>query len=154
MKDELVDDIVLRFARAAGKYRSLEEKPIALADGTRVFGSEMHMAVAVGEGLATTATALAHLCGVTKGAVSQTVKKLEAKGILRREAAQGDEKTLLLALTDKGRELYRLHERLHGANRPMFDRIRRKYDLRRLAEIREFLEDVERLLDAAGRGSA
>ena len=28
MKDELVDDIVRKFARAAGKYGSLEEKPI------------------------------------------------------------------------------------------------------------------------------
>jgi DNA-binding MarR family transcriptional regulator len=153
MKADLVEDIVLRFARVAGKYRSLEDRPLTLPDGTRVFGSEMHMAVAVGEGRAATATELARLYGVTKGAVSQAVKRLEAKGILRRETAEGDEKTRVLSLTAKGRELQRLHERLHGASRPLFDRFLRKYDLRRLNEIREFLEDAEELVEAAGGGT-
>jgi DNA-binding MarR family transcriptional regulator len=117
----LVDDLVRRFARAAGKYRALEETPIKLASGISVFGSEMHMAAAIGEGAAQTAMDLASLFGVSKGAVSQAVTKMESKGWVKREYAPGNDKTKLLSLTSSGRTPVRLHERLHGANRPMFE---------------------------------
>jgi len=147
MKEELADEVVARFLRVAGKYQGLEKRPLVMAGGKTVHASELHMAVAIGEGRARTATELAALFGVTKGAVSQAVKKLEAKGLLARAYGDGNEKTRLLSLTEEGRGLPALHERLHGKNMPLFGSIKKRYTTARMRGILEFLLDAERLID-------
>lgn len=49
--------------------------------------------------------ALARYLGSTKGTVSQTVKSLEAKGLVRKQAAGADHRGIALFLTDAGKAL-------------------------------------------------
>ena len=58
-------------------------------------------------------TGLAELLGVTKGAVSQIVKKLEDKGMITKEADPDNLSRLVLGLTPKGETAYIGHERIH-----------------------------------------
>jgi DNA-binding MarR family transcriptional regulator len=58
-------------------------------------------------------TELADLAGVTKGAISQVVSKLEKKGAVRRYKSEGNEKEVLVELTDKGREIYERHQKVN-----------------------------------------
>ena len=51
--------------------------------------------------------ALAEFLGQTKGTVSQTVKVLEAKGLIRKTADAVDRRMVHLGLTDRGMELVR-----------------------------------------------
>jgi DNA-binding MarR family transcriptional regulator len=148
MKDELSRELADRFTRVAGKYASLDKIPLRLANGKAVYASEMHMAIAIGEGRASTATDLASIFGVTKGAVSQAVKRLEAKGLIERKRGEGDAKTRLLSLTAEGMELPALHASAHGKNAKLFEGLERKYTIPRMKEIIDFLGDAESLLDA------
>jgi len=143
-----VERIAGLFVRAAEMYRLIEETPILMGDGTTVYGSEMHMAVAIGDGRAGTATELCELFGVTRGAVSQAVNRLEEKGILRRAASKEDAKKLLIGLTAKGRRLRALHAELHGRNSGAVERTAEKFGPERLAVIEEFLSDLLPLLES------
>jgi DNA-binding MarR family transcriptional regulator len=148
MNDGHIERIAYLFVHAAEKYRRIEETPIRMDDGTTVYGSEMHLAVAIGDGRARTATDLCELFGVTRGAVSQAVNRLEEKGILRRKPSTEDAKKLLIELTAKGRRLNALHAKLHGDNAAAVAAAAEKYGPERLAIIEEFLADLGPLLDA------
>lgn len=49
---------------------------------------------------------LAKLLGITRSAVSQMVKKLEAKGVVRRVPDSRDKKIAYIELSDKARSIY------------------------------------------------
>lgn len=49
---------------------------------------------------------LAERLGLTRSAISQTVGKLEKKGIIRREADEKDKKIAYIRLTEKAKALY------------------------------------------------
>jgi DNA-binding MarR family transcriptional regulator len=148
MKDELARELASGFSRVARKHQSLERKPLALPNGKTVYASEMHMAVAIGEGHASTGTELAALFGITKGAVSQELKKLEAKGLIQRTYMEGDGKTRVLSLTAEGEGIPALHERLHGRNVPIFEGMKKRYTAADMKVVIEFLKDAESLIDA------
>lgn len=50
-------------------------------------------------------TALADYLGTTKGTASQTIKALEAKGLIRRAKRDGDKRGVHLELTEDGQEV-------------------------------------------------
>lgn len=52
-----------------------------------------------------TPLAVTDYLGLTKGTVSQSLKALESKGLIRKEADARDKRSVHLELTDKGREL-------------------------------------------------
>ncbi|MET3851048.1 MarR family transcriptional regulator [Paenibacillus sp. OAE614] len=54
-------------------------------------------------------TALAELCGVTKGAISQVLKKLEQKGLVTKEKDARNQSRLMLKVTPKGEIAYARH---------------------------------------------
>lgn len=147
MNAPTIERVAYLFAQAAEKFRRIQDTPVLLKDGTAVYGSEMHMAVAVGEGRARTATELGELFCVTRGAVSQAVNRLEAKGILRRKSSQEDAKKLILELTKKGRELEALHARLHGVDKAEVEAAAAEFGAAKLAAVEEFLLAVSRIMD-------
>lgn len=150
----MIDDVASRLGRTARKYCALERLPVELPSGSTVYGAEMHVAVAIGEGKASTVSELARILEITRGAASQMVSKLEAKGFLRREATGADGKTRRLALTQEGRGLLAVHARMHGAGTALVERLSRAYSADRLRDATAFLEDVEDLLDALAEGAS
>ena len=62
-----------------------------------------------GDGEPITATELARMKVSTPSAISQMVKKLDAKGLLIRDAQDGDRRTVSLRLSEAGRQVYQLH---------------------------------------------
>jgi DNA-binding MarR family transcriptional regulator len=152
-KAEMIDDVASRLGRTARKYCALERLPIELPSGATVFGAEMHVAAAIGEGKASTVSELAQILEITKGAASQMVSKLEAKGFLRRETTGADGKTRRLALTPEGRGLIAIHARMHGTGSALVVKLSRAYSADRLREAATFLGDVEALLDALAEGA-
>jgi DNA-binding MarR family transcriptional regulator len=108
-----VDDLVTRFTRIVGLFNRLDSRPYEFGEGERLFRSELHALRAVGRGEGRTVTELGKAFGTTKGAVSQIVSKLEAKGYLVKERNPGYGKELLLGLSDRGKAAFEAHEALH-----------------------------------------
>jgi DNA-binding MarR family transcriptional regulator len=59
-------------------------------------------------------SSLAGRLGITKGAISQTAKRLIEKGYLERATVAGDGKTILLRLTPAGQDAFLWHREYHA----------------------------------------
>ncbi len=79
----------------------------------RLFEAEIHLIVAIQENPGFHVAALAQKFGVTKGAVSQLVQKLEKKGMVTKQNDPDNQSKVLLSLTSKGQTAYATHARFH-----------------------------------------
>jgi len=108
------EEIMDLFTRLFNKAAAIEREPVDTGDGILLYTSEVHLIDMAGrfpeEGLSSLAVRL----GITKGAISQTAKKLEEKGHLERIFREGNNKTVLIRLTRAGRRAYDWHRAYHA----------------------------------------
>ena len=79
---------------------------------------EVHMLKRIVDKPGITVTELAVETAKTKGAISQMLKKIEEKGLIRRDHSADNENKCLLYATEKGRELdqaHRLYDEVNSA---------------------------------------
>jgi DNA-binding MarR family transcriptional regulator len=98
------------FIRVVSKYNALEKYPMKYGTKHNFYHSERHLLDMFGANPDMNITEFARRTGVTKGAISQVVSKLEKKDAVRRYKQAGNEKEVLIRLTDKGREIYKRHQ--------------------------------------------
>lgn len=84
-----------------------------------LYEAEIHMITSIKENEGIHVTGLAELLGVTKGAVSQIIMKLQKKGMIVKDTDPHNLSRLVLRLTPKGETAYIQHEKLHAE----FDRL-------------------------------
>ncbi len=95
-------DVFKTFARQDRKNRDYGvEDPL--------FHSEIYTLNEIREHEGIHITALAERCGVTKGAISQVLKKLEQKGLVTKEKDIRNQSRLILKVTPKGEIAYSRH---------------------------------------------
>lgn len=100
------NEIMELFLRVVNKYIALEKIPVRHSSGRGLYHSERHMLDRVGDNPDMNITDLARASGVTKGAISQIVKKLETKGIIRRYKKASNDKEVFIELTEAGKDAY------------------------------------------------
>lgn len=108
-RDAAPKEIMALLERVVVKYNTLERYSARSEAGEKIYSSERQMIDAVGGLPPMNVTDLARASGVTKGAVSQAIKKLEAKGLLRRVKRSGNAKEKFIELTEEGRTVYKGH---------------------------------------------
>lgn len=81
--------------------------------GIDLYPSEIHTIEAIGMNEGINVTELSNLLGVTKGAVSQIIRKLEKKDLIKRFKSDDNNQQVLLRLTRKGRTAFKGHAQLH-----------------------------------------
>lgn len=92
---------------------SMHTPAFSFGTGVLMHTREIHTVRAIGQYSGINVTKLAEHTGVTKGAVSQTLKKLIRKGLVRRTRAPGNAKEVVLELTDLGWIGFHNHEKFH-----------------------------------------
>ena len=123
------EEIVELFIRLANKYRLLEKIPVEYGTDQALYHSERHMIDQIGDHPGTNLTEFARMMGITKGAVSQVVKKLEAKGVARRYKGAGNEKDVFIELTDLGRKIYARHKQVNAESiEPLYEELKKYSD--------------------------
>ena len=128
-REKTSEEIVELFIRLANKYKALEKIPVDFGVGTDVYHSELHLIDQIGDHPEMNITELARLVGVTKGAISQTVKKLEMKGVVTRYKGAENEKEVFLKFTDIGRDIYKKHKEIDKeAIIPLYEELRKYSD--------------------------
>lgn len=115
MKEETISAYALlgRFARLVKLWQQVEKRPRRFGIDEDLHSSEIHMIESIGENNAVCVSDMARLLGVTKGAVSQTVKKLERKGLLTKYPDPGNSSRVMLELTAKGKIAFYAHVHWH-----------------------------------------
>lgn len=99
--------------RFVNQYNRLEKEPFKVGDGELLYPSEINMIEAIGKGTDNTVTQLCGIFGVTKGAISQIISKLEHKGYVQKVRNKDYIKEVFINLTQKGQDIFEKHELFH-----------------------------------------
>jgi DNA-binding MarR family transcriptional regulator len=136
-----------RWARIMNKMSRSENLPFNFGSGNLLFPSEIHTLCVIGIMPGIRITDLSVRLGVTKGAVSKIVKKMEEKGLIEKYQEHGNKKEILLRLTLRGERAYLGHEEYH---KKMFGRIiaeMEKLTHEQAAFLFRFLQMMEEVID-------
>lgn len=101
------------FLRVVTKLSEIDSKTRYYGTDQPLYKAEIHMIKSIRENEGIHVTGLADILGVTKGAVSQIIQKLERKGMIVKDTDPRNLSRLLLKLTPKGETAYLRHEELH-----------------------------------------
>jgi DNA-binding MarR family transcriptional regulator len=104
LKDVL--DLTIQFDKVVNKYKSLQQKPIDIGTGDIIYHPEILLIKMIKNHPEKNMSELADILSLTKGAISQTSKKLVDKGYLRKFRFDDNKKEIFLKLTKKGETFY------------------------------------------------
>lgn len=109
------------FLRIVTKISEFDKKTRYYGTDHPLYEAEIHMIKSIKENEGIHVTGLADMLGVTKGAVSQIIMKLEHKGMIRKDTDPRNLSRLMLKLTSKGETAYLHHEKLHQKYDELFN---------------------------------
>jgi DNA-binding MarR family transcriptional regulator len=108
MKSELQQLIDL-FLKILHLYSVIGKKPKDYGTGDMLYFTEIHTITMVGKNNEINMTKLADIMGVTKGAISQTIRKLVSKNLIIKSNII-NRKEISLKLSEKGLIVYKAQE--------------------------------------------
>ncbi|MFH0786719.1 MAG: MarR family winged helix-turn-helix transcriptional regulator [Pseudomonadota bacterium] len=94
-------------------WQQLDSKPRKFGTDNDLSGSEIHLIEVVGQNEGLSVTGLAKRLGITKGAVSQTLKKMAAKELVVKEVDPANTSRMTVSLSTKGKVAYYSHLQWH-----------------------------------------
>lgn len=89
----------------------LSESDLAYKD--QVTLSECHIIDYIGKNRLTNAIGIATNMNITKGGVSKITARLVKKGFIEVHRLEGNRKEIFFTLTNEGKKIYELHDKLH-----------------------------------------
>ena len=98
---------------ALDKYARIAKLPVDFGTGMPLYPAEIHTLGTICAHGPLSVSQLARKAGVTKGAVSQLVSRLEAKGLVSKEPDQDNRSRVLLSPTALGRKAEQGHMAFH-----------------------------------------
>ena len=115
MKDAttVYEEILHKLEKVIVMTESMHTPSLSFGTGVLMHAKEIHTVQAIGRHSGINVTKLAEKAGVTKGAVSQTINKLVKKGLVRKTHLPGNDKEVVLELTDTGEIGFKNHEKFH-----------------------------------------
>lgn len=109
----------------------------------QLFEAEIHMIKSIKENEGIHVTGLAKLLGVTKGAVSQVIMRLQKKGMIIKDTDPRNLSRLVLRLTPKGEIAYIHHGKLHLEFDSIINEALNNASDEKIAFLRDFLSLLE-----------
>jgi len=109
--DTTPESVMERLQRVINKILFLGKKRVFRFEGVDFFPSEVHLMMVIREGTSTNATRVAEELAVTKGAVSQSLTRLEKKGVLLKTKDPARKNELTLNFTPFGTRALQHYQR-------------------------------------------
>jgi DNA-binding MarR family transcriptional regulator len=147
MNTEAHSDLLNRIRSVIQKVLCLEKTNRLEIEGVRLYPSEIHVLLLVEAGKGTKATGMAEELGITKGAISQTVTRLERKGLLTKERNPQAKNELTLSFTPLGRRAARRYQKLQIVIWGRFDAYLQSVSAGERSAIGRFLREMSSILD-------
>ena len=145
-QNELLDIFELVFDMSH-RLVALDLTPHDLGRGQTATRAELHLVSALAQNSDRSVTELAKDRGVTKGAVSQLLARLEKKGLIEKRVDEANASRLLVRLTNEGQLVHQGHQELHDMVCQAFVEEVGDLDDETLALIREFLLRCDHLVE-------
>lgn len=112
---------------------------------TDIYRREIHVIKLVGAHSGIYVSEIGRKFGVTKGAASQVLKKLEKKGLIQKYPDETNNTRLLVRLTDKGETAYQGHEEYHRQHDSEFFTFLAELNKHELETLRVFIEKIDKM---------
>ena len=111
--DSRIDEINQYLVTIFNEVMTIEEDALKGSEFQDISIKEMHTIEAIGMYSQHTITQVANKLCVTVGTMTVAINNLEKKGYVERVRSKEDRRVMKLSLTNKGRLLYRLHDKFH-----------------------------------------
>lgn len=115
-------------------YKILSNKSLML--------SEIHVIDCIGKNRLPNATFISKELSMTKGAISKITAKLLEKGFIQGNQLEDNKKEIYYTLTPQGKEVFKVHERLHNIENEKIITTLTHYTKEELHTISNFLDDL------------
>jgi DNA-binding MarR family transcriptional regulator len=112
--EKQMEIVIEKFMMMTEKISNTGKNPRGYGTDVDIYRSEIHLIKLIGDYANSHVSEIARKFGVTKGAISQALKKLERKGLVEKYIDETNNTRLLVRLTDKGRKAYLGHEEYHN----------------------------------------
>ncbi len=147
-KEDIIKDLLYKLMRIINKRSRIETLRIRFDDDLELTPREIHTIEAIGKAENINVKELGDRFGVTKSAASQSVSKLERRGLVFKEPAAHSNKELRVRLTDSGWSAFHAHERHHEKH--MADLVAKleTFSLSQIATTSVLLETIEDVMDS------
>ena len=136
---ELLLDVISEF------YET-DNRATTFGTGTELYHSEIHMLQCIADHPALHISGLARLLEVTRGAASQTAKRLERKEMIVKKASPENEKMVVLRLTIKGIIAVEHHKKAHEHYDAMIGKVLKEAKPDQINFLADFLREFEKSL--------
>ncbi|NVM18917.1 MAG: MarR family transcriptional regulator [Candidatus Lokiarchaeota archaeon] len=103
MNDDI--ELVQKILDTITKITSVDRRRVIAFDKSRLYPSEIHLLMSIHAGQNTNLTKIAKHIGLTKGAISQTLTRLQKKGVIIKKPDTNKKNELHLTFTTKGEKL-------------------------------------------------
>ena len=107
-----MESLSISIGRLIMYFKRLERNPHEFGAAGRLTPSEVHIIDAIGCGDGILMSELASRLGVTKGAVTQIISRMEVKEFVRRVAHPIDSRSTIVSLTKTGLIAHQAHDEL------------------------------------------
>ncbi|WP_353846790.1 MarR family transcriptional regulator [Clostridium sp. VAP41] len=129
------------------KLSELDKQTSYYGTDKQLFEAEIHMIKAIKESEGIHVTGVAEKLGVTKGAVSQIIMKLQKKGMIVKEIDPNNLSRLILRLTPKGEIAHLTHEKGHQEFEDLVYNILKDSSDEEKEFLKNFLNSLEKEID-------
>jgi DNA-binding MarR family transcriptional regulator len=139
--------LIAQIFRFINKILFIEKRTTFQYNDVKLYPSEIHLILFVHQGQDTNATRMAERLGVTKGAVSQTLSRLEKKGMLRKVKDPFNKNELTIEFTDLGKNVLDHYLRITAELHQQYDQYLSTLTDNERTIIRGFLSHAELIMD-------
>ena len=140
-------DVSNQLFHLINKIIFLEKKNIFEYEGAKLYPSEIHVLLPIEDKQSTNATRLADKLGISKSAVSQTISRLEKKGVILKDKDPYNKNELILSLTAFGDKAFAQYKKKQSSNRALFNQYLNALSEHDRGVINTFLQEVKGMLD-------
>lgn len=112
-----------------------------------IYRSEIHIIQLIGEHSELYISQISSIIGITKGTVSQIIKRLEGKGLVCKSVDLSNNTRQLVKLTEKGRVAFISHERYHKQQHMEMETFLHSLDREQLAVLEKFLHHADEMIE-------
>lgn len=133
--------------RTIHKYIQFEKKPQRYCSDLILTQPEIHTVAIIGDREGISITELANVRGITKGAASQMIYRLEDKGLVKKTVSPESDSKRNLYLTEKGKKARKEHRKMHENMGTRFAALMNRIPEDVQKYMIDFLKEFDRELD-------
>ena len=134
--------IIYNYLNSVMMFMDLEKKAQPFNTDQVISNSEIHLMKVIYENRDSHVTGVAEKLGITKGAVSQSINKLEKKGLVSKRLDSSNSSKYNLFLTKKGKTAHHAHMNYHQMINDHFFKFLKNFSEKELNTVETFITRV------------